>query len=307
MNKKKIIGLVLTALMSVGILAGCGNQAGDNESITILKGQFAEIDILAEMAGILIEENTDLEVDFHDSMNTVAAGNALEKSEVDLYISYDGTLLTTLLGHDPSDVPEGEDLYEWTIVKGTEERGLTLTSKFGFENTYALGVKNEYAEANQIETISDLKDKSSDLVFGAEHEFFDEEGTMRFNPFNEHYDMQWADGISLDIGLKYAAMDNENIDVTMVYSTDGLNQKSNLKILVDDLKFFPQYYGAFLHRDTLFEEFKESAPNLEEILLSLEGEISNEEMIAMNYQVDAEGAEPKDVAKKFLEDKGLLN
>ena len=307
MNRKKTVSMAVAALMSIGILAGCGNQADDKESITILRGQFAEIDILAEMAGMLIEEKTDLEVDFHDSMNTVAAGNAMENDEIDLYISYDGTLLTTLLGHDPSDVPEGDDLYTWTIEKGIEERGLMLTSKFGFENTYALGVKSDYAEENGIETIRDLKAKSSELIFGAEHEFFDEEGTMRFNPFNEHYGMEWKDGISLDIGLKYAAIDNENIDVTMVYSTDGLNQKSDLKILEDDLKFFPQYYGAFLHRDTLFEEFEESAPDLEEILLSLEGQISNEEMIAMNYQVDAEGAEPSDVAKKFLEDKGLLN
>ena len=118
--------------------------------------------------------------------------------------------------------------------------------------------------------------------------------------------ISWEDGVSLDIGLKYAAIDNENIDVTMVYSTDGLNQKSNLRILTDDLKFFPQYYAAFFHRESLFEEYEEAAPNLKEVLLMLEGQISNEEMIAMNFQVDAEGAEPKDVAKTFLVEKGLL-
>jgi len=305
--KKKLIGILTAAFMTMGILSGCGSSAAEGESITILKGQFAEIDIIAEMAGMLIEENTDLSVEFHDSMNTVAAGNAMVADEIDLYISYDGTLLTTILGYDPSDVPEGEDLYDFAIAKGIEDKGLMLTSKFGFENTYALGVKNDYAEANGIETISDLKPFTSDLIFGAEHEFFDEEGTMRYNPFNEHYGLEWKDGISLDIGLKYAAVDNNNIDVTMVYSTDGLNQKSELKILEDDLKFFPQYYAAFFHRDSLFEEYEKTAPNLKDVLLMLEGQISNEEMIEMNYQVDAEGAEPKDVAKTFLESKGLLD
>jgi len=306
MKKMKRLTAILSALaLTVGVLAGCGSKTESGDSITILKGQFAEVDILAEMAGILIKENTELDVVFHDSMNTVAAGNAMEAKEVDLYISYDGTLLTTLLGYDPSDVPEGEDLFDFAIKKGIEDRGLMLTSKFGFENTYALGIKSDFAEANGIETISDLKPYTKDLIFGAEHEFFDEEGTMRFNPFNEHYDIEWKDGVSLDIGLKYAAIDNGNIDVTMVYSTDGLNQKSNLKILQDDLKFFPQYYGAFLSRDSLFEEFEKSAPNLKELLLSLEGKISNEEMIAMNYAVDADGKEPSVVAKEFLVKIGL--
>lgn len=306
MKTKRIIGLLTAAVMSLGILAGCGGS-DDKNSITVLRGQFAEIDILAEMAGMLIEKNTDLKVDFHDSMNTVAAGNAMVKDEIDLYISYDGTLLTTILGYDPSDVPEGEDLYDYTIETAKEDKGLMLFSQFGFENTYALGVKEEMAEENGVKTISDLKPMTEELIFGAEHEFFDEEGTMRYKPFNETYGITWKDGISLDIGLKYAAIDNNNIDVTMVYSTDGLNQKSNLRILEDDMKFFPQYYGAFLSRDTLFEEYMDVAPNLEEVLMALDGQISNEEMIAMNFKVDAEGAEPADVAKEFLQSKGLLD
>ena len=302
---KKLITLAAAAVMSIGILGGCSSTASADQSITILRGQFSEIDILGQMMGILIDENTDLKVKYHDSMNTVAAGNAMEKKEVDLYVSYDGTLLTTLLGYDPSDVPAGEDLFEYANTKGKEDRGLMLTSKFGFENTYALGVKQEFADANNLNTISDLKPLAKDLIFGAEHEFFDEEGTMRYNPFLKHYGVQFKEGVSLDMGLKYAAIDNGNIDVTMVYSTDGLNQKSGLKILEDDTRFFPQYYGAVMHREGLFEEFKESAPNLKELIDSLKGKISNEEMIAMNYAVDAEGKQPADVAKAFLIEKGL--
>lgn len=305
MKIRKILSIMAVSAMFAGILQGCASKANEGGTFTILNGTFSEITILGNMAGILIEENTDLEVVYHDSMNTVAAGNAVEKKEVDLYVSYDGTLLTTLLGHDPSDVPEGEDLYVWANEAGKEERGLMLVSKFGFENTYALAVKNEYAEANNVDTISSLKPFTKDLVFGSEHEFFDEEGTMRFNPFNAHYGIEWKDSASIDIGLKYSAIDNGNIDVTMVYSTDGLNKKSNLRILTDDQKFFPQYYGAYLTRETIFEEFKETAPNLEEVLTSLEGKISTEEMIDLNYAVDADGRDPNEVAKEFLVSKGL--
>lgn len=304
-NFKKKISLLLVVVLVAVSLAACSGGADDNKKIVLLEGQFSEITILMNMAKILIEENTDLEVEFHDSMNTVAAANANKAGEVDLYISYDGTMLTTILGSDPSELPEGEDLYEWTKAKASEEIGLTLTEKFGFQNTYRIAVQEEFAMANNIVTNSDLVAYAPELVFGAEHEFFDEEGSMRFVPFNKTYGMEWKDSKSIDMGLKFSAMDSNNIDATMVYSTDGLIKKSNLAILEDDLGFFPQYYASFQVRDTLFEEYAESAPNLEEVLNSLEGLIDDNTMMEMNYAVDANGETPYDVAKAFLVENGL--
>ncbi|MGB8452379.1 MAG: glycine betaine ABC transporter substrate-binding protein [Anaerocolumna sp.] len=305
MNKiRKFLCIMLVAMFVVGGVSACSKKE-ENKKIVLLEGQFSEVDVLIQMAGILIKENTDLNVTFHDSMNTAAAAKSNKSKEVDLGVCYDGTLLTTILGHDPSDVPEGKDLFEYTKELGVKEQGLTLTNKFGFENTYALAVDQDFAQEHNLKTISDLKPYTKDLVFGAEHEFFDEEGSMRFKPFNKHYGIEWKDSKSIDLGLKYSAMDSDNIDVTMVYSTDGLNKKSNLFILEDDLNFFPQYYGAFLIRDTFFDEFKEAAPNLEDVLSSLDGLIDNDTMTEMNYMVDAEGKKPYDVAKEFLVEKGL--
>jgi len=303
MKKKWMVVLVL--ILSVFAFAACGGSE-EGEEIVLVEGQFSEPTIVMHMTGILIEENTDLSVTYHDAMATVPIYNALQDGDIDMNLGYDGTLLTTILGYDPSDVPEGEELFDFAKQKAEEEIGVTLSEKFGFENTYALAVKEEFAEENDIETISDLVPYGPELVFGAEHEFFEEEGTMRFNPFNEHYGFEWKDSNSIDIGLKYSAMDNGNIDVTMVYSTDGLNQASNLKILEDDKEFFPEYFASHSMRDTLYEEYADSAPNLEEVLLSMEGQISNEEMIDMNYRADAEGEDPHDIAMDFLINKGLI-
>lgn len=305
MNIKKLLSVFFSIILVSAVLVSCNNGKNNKDKIVLLRGQFSEINIIMEMAALLIEKDTDLKVSFHDSMNTVAAGSALLSKEVDIYVGYDGTLLTTLLGHDPSDVPNGESLFEWTKEKGSEEKGLTLLEKFGFENTYALAIRGDFAEENNIKKISDLLPFAKDLVFGAEHEFFDEEGTMRFKPFNEQYGFEWKDSKSLEMGLKYSAIDNKNIDVTMVYSTDGLNKKSNLYILEDDLGFFPEYNGAFMFRTTLFEEF-ENTPNLKEILSKLNGLIDNETMIELNYNADANGDKPRDIAKKFLTEKGLI-
>lgn len=304
-NLKKGISFSIILVLLVGVLAGCSSDSSDEE-IVLLEGQFAEINIIMHALGDKIEEETDLKVKYHDSMNTVAASEAMIAEEVDVYVSYDGTLLTTILGHDPSDVPEGETLFDYAKEIGAKEKGLTLTEKFGFENTYGLAVKEAYADENNIETISDLKANTKDLVFGAEHEFFDEQGTMRFKPFNEHYGIEWKDSRSIDMGLKYSAIDNGNIDVVMVYSTDGLNKKSELKVLEDDLAFFPEYYASFLIRDDLFEKYKEVAPELEEILLSFSDTLDNATMAEMNYEVDSGDKTAKEVAKEFLEKEGLL-
>ncbi len=302
---KRSISIILVVIMIAVSITACGGNTEGKKEIVLLSGYFSEIEILMQMAGILIEENTDLDVKFHDSMQTVAGANANESNEVDLFVSYDGTHLTTLMGMDTVDVPEGEDLFEWVREKSIEELGLTLTDKFGFENTYAIAIKKDFAEANDIKTISDLVPYTKDLVFGAEHEFFDEEASMRFKPFNEKYGIEWKDSKSIDIGLKYAAMDSGNIDVTMAFSTDGLIKKSDLVVLEDDKSFFPQYYCAYQVRETLFEEFSDSAPNLEEVLNSLAGKIDNATMTELNYLVDVEGKEPYDVAKTFLVDIGL--
>lgn len=306
MKIKKGIALILILVLITGVLAACGG--GDEaDEVVIMEGMFSEVTILAHMTGILIEEHTDLNVTYQEPMSTVPFANALEAEELDMGLSYDGTLLTTLLGYDPSDVPEGEDLYDFANEKGMEDRGFMLLGNLGFENTYAIGVKRDFAEEHNLETVSDLVPIADELTFGAEHEFFDEEGTMRFNPFNEHYGLTWADDISMDMAYKYTAMDNENIDVTMVYTTDGLNVQSDIVMLEDDLDFFPQYYASMLVRDNFFEEYEEVAPELEEVVGQLDGMIDNEAMTQMNYEVDAEGREAEEVAREFLVENNLID
>lgn len=306
MKIKKGIALILILVLITGVLAACGG--GDEaDEVVIMEGMFSEVTILAHMTGILIEEHTDLNVTYQEPMSTVPFANALEAEELDMGLSYDGTLLTTLLGYDPSDVPEGEDLYDFANEKGMEDRGFMLLGNLGFENTYAIGVKRDFAEEHNLETVSDLVPIADELNFGAEHEFFDEEGTMRFNPFNEHYGLTWADDISMDMAYKYTAMDNENIDVTMVYTTDGLNVQSDIVMLEDDLDFFPQYYASMLVRDNFFEEYEEVAPELEEVVGQLDGMIDNEAMTQMNYEVDAEGREAEEVAREFLVENNLID
>ena len=77
----------------------------------------------------------------------------------------------------------------------------------------------------------------------------------------------------------------------------------NLKVLEDDKGFFPPSTASLVARNDKLKEY----PELQDIINSLTNMINEEEMTQLIYEVDFEKKEPKDVAEKFLVEKGLLN
>lgn len=278
------------------------------QGLLLYDGDYSETQIMTRMAKMLIEDRTGLNVTIQDQMSQVNNFNTLkgDNHSCDLMISYDGTLLTTFLGLDPKDVPAGETLYSYANAVAGERYGLRLLQPLGFDNTYAIAVSKQAAETYDLHKISDLQPVAGQLVFGAEHEFFTQEGSMKFGPFTEYYDLHFKDAVSVDVSLKYAAAEKGSFDVTEVYTTDGLNRKAGLVVLEDDKGFFPEYNGAFLIREDTLTRFAQSAPNLEETLDLLAGKISNEDMVDMTYQVDVQGRSADEVAAEFLHSHGLL-
>ena len=107
----------------------------------------------------------------------------------------------------------------------------------------------------------------------------------------------------MDMGLKFSAIENGSFDVAVVYTTDGLNRKVGLKVLEDDKSFFPDYFGIFVVREDILEQY----PELENILEQLTGKISTDQMAELTYQVDVVGRTVDDVAREFLTGLGLLS
>lgn len=297
---KKLLGFCLALTLGLGLLSGCTPKSNDKEFI-IIDGDFAEMNIFTHMAKLLIEEYTDFTVKIQPTMAVTLAYDQIRTGKMDLRLSYDGTLMATLLQLDLSTKPEGMTVYEYAQQEG-RKKGVELLGKLGFENTYAVAVTKEVAQQYGLTKVSQLIPIADELIFGAEHQFFDEEGTVRFKPFTTFYGLEFADGISMDLTLKYAAMASGNIDVTLVYGTDGLNLKYELVVLEDDWKFFPEYFGAYLVRTNLDEEF----PGVREALEKLTGTFTLESTIALNYQVDVDDKDPAEVAQTYLKSKGLI-
>lgn len=294
---RKFITLFLIPLL---ILSSCQKQ--DEKTIVVADGLFAEVSISAHMAKYLIEEHTDYKVKLVGPIANTLAYQELKSGGIDVMPSYDGSLLVTFMRLDPGDIPEGMTVYDYAQKKGKEQEGVQLLDKFGHQNTYIVAISDELYKKHSIEKVSELIDLAPQLTFGAEHGFFDDRGRVRFKPFTEFYGLKFKESHSIDIGLKYAALDSGQMDVTLVYTSDGLNKKYNVKLLEDDWNFFPEYYKAYLVRDDFEEEF----PGAKEALNLLANRFDEEKFMELNYQVDVEAKTARSVAKAYLQKEGLI-
>jgi len=181
-----------------------------------------------------------------------------------------------------------------------EEFNAVWLDQIGFNNTYAMVVTRETAEAYELETISDLRNHAGDLTLGSEPEFPVREDGLP--GLQDTYEFEFGNVVTMDAGLLYSAADSGEVDVITATSTDGRIPALDMVILEDDRQFFPPYYAAPVINQDLLEEY----PELEGLLNQLAGTIDDETMAQMNYQVDEEGAQPQDVARTFLEEQGII-
>ena len=276
--------------------------------LLLYEGQYSEIKLVNSMIQQLVEDRHGLPVTIQDEMTAVNNFNAMtgDNYTCDLMYTWDGTLLTTIMGLDTTDIPDGMTLYDFVNEKMDEEYDMRMLGKIGVNNTYILGVTQEVVDTYHPETISDLVPIAGELRFGAEQDFFTDAGNMKFGPMAEFYGLEFAEVKPVDIMMKYTLVEQGAYDVMVVYATDGLNKRANLTLLADDQHFFPDYYGTILVRNDLFERFEDQAPGLEDTLKLLNNQFTDEMMSELTYYVDVEGREVDEVAHEFLVNAGLL-
>lgn len=298
----------ISLYQSVALVVYMLIPANTDGTLVLYDGDYSEVKVMHSMIKQLVEDKTDLTVEIKDQMSQVNNFNALRgpDPDCDLMFSYDGTVLTTFLGMDTTDIPEGMSLYDFVNQEVSRQEGLHMLGKVGLNNTYAIGVTQDVVDTYGVSTISDLVPIASQLRFGAEHEFFTEEGSMKYQPFVDFYGLKFQSATPVDVVLKYDAVERGSFDAMVVYTTDGLNKRAGLTILEDDRQFFPEYNGAILVRDDLFQDFADTAPELEQVLELLTGQVSNEDMVSMTYAIDVERQDVDQVAHDFLVERGLL-
>jgi glycine betaine/choline ABC-type transport system substrate-binding protein len=292
--KKMIVGLCLW--MIVVSMVGCTQ---DEKRIVIASKPMTEQYIIVEMLTYLVEANTDITVEQKLGIGggTSNIHPAMINGEIDIYPEYTGTGWLLVLEEELINDPN--ELYLAVKDKYKREYGITWSELYGFNDTFGIAVNEDLANELELNSYSDLAKVSNKLNFGAEYDFFEREDG--YPGLEMNYGFEFADKTELDIGLKYEAIGKNQVDAINIFSTDGRLKEYGLKVLEDDKNFFPSYYCATLIRDETLEKY----PELEDVISMLDNQITNDEMTQLNYLVEIEKKDPKQVALDFLEEKGL--
>lgn len=270
-----------------------------NKTINIATKPMTEGYILGQMLTELIEQDTDLKVNI---TNGVGGGTsnihpAIVKGEFDLYPEYTGTSWEAVLKKEAS---YDESKFDELQKEYKEKYNLEYVNLYGFNNTYGLAVNKDIAEKYNLKTYSDLAKVSNELIFGAEYDFFEREDG--YKELQKVYNMNFKKQIDMDIGLKYQAMKDKKIDVMVIFTTDGQLAISDVVVLEDDKKMYPSYRAGTVVRSEILLQH----PELKPVLEKLNNILDDKTMADLNYQVESEGKKPEDVAREYLQEKGLL-
>lgn len=283
---------IFAAIITMSV--GCGKS---EQTINMATKPMTEQYIIGCMMKELIEQYTDLSVHVTTGVGggTSNIQPAMEKGEFDFYAEYTGTAWNAVL---KKDTLYEENMFE-QLQKEYDAMNMTWTGMIGFNNTYGIAMTKEIADKYHLKTYSDIAAVSNELTFGAEYDFFEREDG--YQALCDTYGLHFKDTKDMDIGLKYDAINQKQIDVMNIFTTDGQLAVSDVVVLEDDKGLYPSYVCGFVVRNEILEKY----PELQNVFDKVEGLITDEEMAELNYKVEGEGKEPETVAKEYLEEKGL--
>ena len=272
-------------------------------TIVIGSKPFTESYIMSSMASLLLQQEG-YSVLERFGVGSMIARQALLAHQIDLYPEYTGTAYTLYLDRSSEGILSGEELYN-RVRDLDQENQVAWLDRSRVNNTYAMAVRKE--DQKKIgTTLSDLarynRNHPGELVFGIDHEFY--ERPDGFKTMAEAYGLKLnPDQVrTMEIGLSFESISRNQIDVAMIYSTDGKLRKYDLAVLKDDRNFFPVYNACFnVHLKTLSKH-----PDIPGILAPVARLLDNESMQELNFRVDGESRPAFLVAKNYLRKQGLL-
>ena len=306
MSTKRLLTMSLVLIMLASSLFVFGCQA--DEGVVIGSKEFTEQLILGQIAILALEYNGIATVDETGLGGTVVVREAQERGDVDLFWEYTGTALITHLGFDEA-ITDPEECYRVVSETDLERNQLIWLDYTPFNNTYTIMMRQSDANELGITTLSDLAAAINEGVdapspgvwnFATDHEY-----TIRDDGYpglQELYGFEFAEVITMDLGITYGALRDGDVVTAMGFATDGRIAAFELVNLVDDLNFHPVYNCSPVIRQDTLEEF----PQIAEILNPIARALDAETMSSLNMQVDIEERLPSEVAEEWLIEQGFI-
>lgn len=298
MKKRNFVLLCVLGFSLAMLIASC--TVKPDNLITIGSKSFTEQVILGELLAQHIEANTDLKVERKLNLGgTFICHNALTTGEIDAYVEYTGTAFTAILNNEPVSNPQ--EVYQQTKQQYDQQFNLEVMPSLGFNNTFAIIIRGEDARKLKVQNISQIAQKTPLWRVGFGEEFLNRKDG--FPGLAETYNLRFAESPKvMDVGRVYPALKDKQVDLVVGNSTDGQIGRLDLVVLKDDRLFFPPYQAVPVVRQQTLQKH----PELREVLQKLSGKISAPEIQRLNFQVEAEKKDVKQVVEQFLLSKGLI-
>ncbi len=273
---------------ALALLLSVAAPGGAADSVRIGSKSFTESYLLAEIAAQVIERTGEAPVERRLGLGgTGITFRAVLHGSIDLYPEYTGTLSRAIL-KDPS-IESVE-----AIRAALRPQGLTISDPLGFDNTYALGVREEAAGRLGLRRISDLR-RHPALTAAFSSGFLERDDG--WSGLRRHYGLALADVRAIEHVLAYQALTSGTVDVIDIFSTDGRLTRPGIVVLQDDRRFFPDYSAVLLARLDFTARHPRAWAALRRAMV---GRIDNRTMAGLNAQADLEGRTVPQAAASFL-------
>ena len=296
MLRRTFLGVVLTT----AVISACGGGGSGEPKIQIGAKDFTEQYILGNMYEILLDD-AGFDADYTSVGGTNENHDAIVAGEIDIYPEYTGTSLLTILGMDFDPTMSADEVYTTVKESYADQFNLAVLEPTSYNNTYVLTMPKEKAQELGVETVSDLSSQADSLVFGTTQEFTERQDGLpglrdAYGGFN------FEEVVALDPGLLYSGLEEGDIDVTTGFGTDGQIAAYDLLVLEDDKNFWPPYPAVPIVR----QEILDANPEIADKLNQLSAQLDAQTMQTLNWEVAGNGREADEVAREFLEEKGLI-
>jgi osmoprotectant transport system substrate-binding protein len=289
-------------LLAAALLAALGLASpafAQSKPLVVGGKNFTEQLLLAEMTTELLKAKG-LKAEKKDGLASALLRQAQEKGEVDVYWEYTGTALVVYNKVEDRLSPE----QTYARVKELDgKKGLVWGKPSTANNTYAIAVAADQAQAKNLRTLSDLAKvvESGNMKLATDGEFARRDDGLLGLQKAYGFTYPRANLVVMDPGLTYEALRQGRVESAVVLSTDGRVKAFNFAVLQDDKTFFPSYVLAPVAR----KEALDANPQLAAVLDDLSGRLTEEVMRGLNAEVDVDKRDVRQVAADFLRKQNL--
>jgi glycine betaine/choline ABC-type transport system substrate-binding protein len=284
-------------MLCVLVLGGCRNSG--ERPLVIGSKNFTEQVVLAELMAQHVESKLGTQVQRRANLGgTLICHEAVRSGQIDMYIEYTGTALTAVLHADPSS--DAAEVLRRVREGYDRQFGLEVGEPLGFDNSFAIVIRGDDAQRSNVRTLSQAAAVASQWRPGFGYEFM--ERPDGYAGLVSTYGLKFAAAPRLmDLGLLYRALEEKQVDIVAGNATDGIISARGFVVLQDDKRYFPPYEAVPIVNRQAFKR----QPALEGALKAIAGQITAEEMRRLNYAVDGEHQDVKEVVRNFLAAKKL--